>query len=57
MTCSLCRRKVVVAWHRDGTKDRVCVGCINRALHEADRVLQQQDYQRLLERFRRMGFA
>ena len=28
MTCSSCRRQVIVAWHRDGTTERVCTGCI-----------------------------
>ena len=57
MTCSTCRRQVIVAWHRDGTDERVCSGCINRALREADRILQQEDFRRTLERFRRMGFG
>jgi len=56
MKCADCRRQVVIAWYRDGTKERVCTGCINRALREADRVLEQDYYRHMLERFRRMGF-
>lgn len=57
MTCFMCRRKVIVAWFRDGTDERVCPGCVNRALREADRILEQESFRRTLERFRRMGFG
>jgi len=57
MTCSSCRRQVVIAWHRDGTTERICTGCINRALREAGRVLEDAEYRTVLDRMRRMGFA
>jgi hypothetical protein len=53
----MCRRRVVVAWHRDGTDERVCSGCVNRTLREADRINRQQDYARLWERLRRQGLG
>ena len=57
MTCSSCRRQVVIAWYRDGTTERICTGCINRALREAGRVLEDAEYRTVLDRMRRMGFA
>ena len=53
MTCAACHRDVLIAWHRDGTDERICTGCINRALREADRVIAEQEYRRMLDRLRR----
>jgi hypothetical protein len=54
MTCSVCRRNVIVAWYRDGTPERVCTGCINRALREAGKATQVID---VLERMRKLGLG
>ena len=57
MTCSSCRRTVIVAWYRDGTPERVCTGCINRALKEAERTIAEAEVRGVLERWRRLGLG
>ena len=57
MTCSSCRRTVIVAWYRDGTPDRICTGCINRALKEAERTIAEAEVRGVLERWRRLGLG
>lgn len=57
MTCSTCRRAVLLAWPVDGQDRAVCDACIRRALKEADRALMDRESKAAMERWRKLGFA